>query len=162
MARVFLGLGSNLGDRRANLRRALELLVERGALRLERTSSVYETEPVGPVKQEKFLNAVVSGETGLSPLDLLDACREVEDSIGRRRSVHWGPRTIDLDILLYDDETVDLEELRVPHPRLGERAFVLVPLAEIAPDLILPSGERVSERLAAVSKHGVHRVGSIN
>lgn len=137
MARIYLSLGSNLGDRRAMLRRACELLRREG-LHLVQASSLYETEPVGLTNQPAFLNAVVEFQSGQSPLEVLAAVQAVEGALGRQRSVRWGPRTLDVDILLYDDLQVDEPGLRIPHPRMHERRFVLVPLLEIAPNAAIP------------------------
>ena len=132
MARVFLGLGSNLGDRRAYLRTAVASLPDVVAV-----SSVYETEPVGgPDEQGPYLNLVVQLDTELSPRHLLDVCRALEADAGRVREVRWGPRTLDVDVLWVEGHTVDEADLQVPHPRMGERRFVLAPLAELAPDLV--------------------------
>ena len=130
---AYLSFGSNVGDRDANLTRAIEELARRG-VRIARQSAFYETEPVELREQAWFLNCVVEIETQLAPRDLLEALLEIERALGRRRNVKYGPRLIDLDILLYGDEIVDAPELAIPHPRMAERRFVLVPLAEIAPD----------------------------
>ena len=128
--RVFLGLGSNLGDKEANLRRALELLSKH--MELEKVSSLYETEPWGYADQPKFLNCVCQGITGLQPKNLLTSAKAVESALGREPTFLYGPRLIDIDILFYGDQVVAEEGLIIPHPRLEERAFVLVPLAELA------------------------------
>jgi 2-amino-4-hydroxy-6-hydroxymethyldihydropteridine diphosphokinase len=146
--RAYLGLGSNLGDRPENLGRAVALLGARDGVAVVRTSSVYETAPVGPA-QPDFLNAVAEVDTTLSPRDLLEACLGVEEEMGRVRGERWGPRVIDVDLLLYDDERVDEPNLVVPHPRMHERAFVLVPLAELAPDVVLPDGRTIGEAARA-------------
>jgi 2-amino-4-hydroxy-6-hydroxymethyldihydropteridine diphosphokinase len=157
--RAFLGLGSNLGDREANLRTAVERLGERGA-RVTRSSRVYETEPVGGPPQPDYLNAVVEAETGLDPSDLLGACRAVEDSLGRERTERWGPRTIDVDVLTYGRDEIDQPGLQVPHPRMHERAFVLVPLLELDADPPLPGGRRAAElRLDTSALNGVRPHG---
>lgn len=132
MAVVYLGLGSNLGEREGFLRRALQLL--RPAVVVRRASALYETEPVGYAAQGPFLNAVVEGETALAPAELLAQVKAVEQELGRTPTVRNGPRVVDVDILSYDDLAMESPELQLPHPRLAERAFVLVPLAEIAPD----------------------------
>lgn len=137
-ARVYLGLGSNLGDREAYLRRACALLAARPGITIRRLSPIYETAPVGPVPQGPFLNAVLEADTDLPPRELLRAANEVEASLGRVRETRWGPRTVDVDILLYGDLVLEEPDLRIPHPRLAERAFVLVPLADLAPDLVVP------------------------
>jgi 2-amino-4-hydroxy-6-hydroxymethyldihydropteridine diphosphokinase len=130
---VFLGLGSNVGDREENLARGLRLLGSRGFV-VSAASSLYETEPVGGPPQGPFLNMVVRGETDLAPEDLLAQCLETERDLGRVRAERFGPRTLDIDILLYGDLVLDTPDLTVPHPHLHERLFVLVPLSEIAPD----------------------------
>ncbi len=129
---AFLGLGSNLGDRQANLRRAVDLLAGTDGIEVIRTSAVYETAPVGP-PQPDYLNAVVEVRTTRSPRALLDAGLAVERALGRVRDVRWGPRTLDVDLLRYGDEHIDEPGLVVPHPRMHERAFVLVPLRELDP-----------------------------
>jgi 2-amino-4-hydroxy-6-hydroxymethyldihydropteridine diphosphokinase len=144
---VFLGLGSNLGDRELSLERGLASLESRGFQVICR-SSTYLTEPVGGPAQDWFLNAVVGGETELTPDALLEACLEVEAELGRVRRVPNGPRTLDLDLLLYGSEVRHDERLSLPHPRFHERRFVLVPLAEIAPALCHPLlGSSVQELL---------------
>jgi 2-amino-4-hydroxy-6-hydroxymethyldihydropteridine diphosphokinase len=139
---AYLGLGSNLGDRLGNLQAAVEGLHQADGIRVVASSRVWETAPVGP-PQPDYLNAVVRVETDLSPADLLAACRRVEDALGRVRRERWGARTIDVDVLLFDARTVDEPALVVPHPRLTERAFVVLPLLELDPDPILPDGRRV-------------------
>ncbi|HEV8296857.1 MAG TPA: 2-amino-4-hydroxy-6-hydroxymethyldihydropteridine diphosphokinase [Acidimicrobiales bacterium] len=135
MTRAFLGLGSNLGDRRAQLREAVDAIPEVVAV-----SPVYETAPVGgPDGQGPYLNLVVELDTRRSPRELLDICRERETAAGRVREVRWGPRTLDVDVLWVDGATVDEPDLVVPHPRMFERAFVLMPLRDLAPDLV-PAG----------------------
>jgi 2-amino-4-hydroxy-6-hydroxymethyldihydropteridine diphosphokinase len=134
---VFIGLGSNLGDRRALLARGLASLAEAG-FGVTRESSLYLTEPVDAPPQGWFVNAVAAGRTSLTPEELLGACLEVERSLGRERTVHHGPRTLDLDILIYGDERREGPGLTLPHPRLHERRFVLAPLCELAPDLRHP------------------------
>lgn len=130
---AYIGLGSNMGDKKTNCRRALELL-EAGC-RVLKVSSFYRTEPVGYKDQDEFINAVAEVETERPPRELLRLCNEIEDALGRSREVRWGPRTIDLDILLYGDSIVHEHgpDLTIPHPLLAERRFFLEPLAEIAP-----------------------------
>ena len=145
MARIFLGLGSNLGDKRANIKRALELLAACSDIHVLKVSSMHDTAPVGFTEQPDFLNAVALIETTLSPRELLNAALDIERGMGRKRTIRWGPRVIDIDILLYDDERIEEEGLIIPHPRMMERGFVLDPLAEIVPDLVLPDGQTARE-----------------
>lgn len=155
MSRAYLGLGSNVGDRLANLRRAVDLLRDRGA-RPVRSSRVYGTDPVGGPPQPEYLNAVVEIETGLNPRSLLEVCLAVEEELGRVREERWGPRVIDVDILTYDDRHVDEPDLVVPHPRMHERGFVLIPLLELDADPPLPGGRKAgSLRLGALTLGGV-------
>lgn len=141
--RAYLGLGSNLGDRQAHLNAALAAL-DREDTRLKRVSSFYTTKPVGYLEQADFLNAAVELETLLSPKALLDLALSIERSEKRERIIHWGPRTLDIDLLLYDDLVTETEELVLPHPRMHERLFVLLPLSEIAPMAVHPlTGKRI-------------------
>jgi 2-amino-4-hydroxy-6-hydroxymethyldihydropteridine diphosphokinase len=134
--RAYLALGSNLGDRVANLQLAVDELGRTAGIRVVAVSRVYETAPVGGPPQDAYLNAVVAVDTGLAPLDLLHECNRIEAVAARERTVRWGPRTLDVDVLLVGDERVDTEELTVPHPRMWERGFVLAPLRDVAPDLV--------------------------
>ena len=143
-----MGLGSNLGDRAKNLQTALSELAQMPTISITRVSSLYETAPVGVTAQPEFINAVAALETSLTPAALLAAFLHLENKMGRVRTFRWGPRVIDLDLLLYGQEQIALPELIVPHPRLHERAFVLMPLAEIAPDLVLPGAAQTIRELA--------------
>jgi 2-amino-4-hydroxy-6-hydroxymethyldihydropteridine diphosphokinase len=158
----FLGLGSNIGDRRAHLEAAVATLPEHGVTVLG-SSSVYETEPVGLVlDQPEFYNACLRVQTGLEPEPLLAACKEVERAIGREAGgVRHGPRVIDVDLLLLGQLEYRSERLTLPHPEVSSRRFVLVPLLELDPDLALPSGERLADKLAALGDgQAVSRAGS--
>jgi 2-amino-4-hydroxy-6-hydroxymethyldihydropteridine diphosphokinase len=139
VVRAYLALGSNLGDRAGNLQGAVDGLAGAPGTRLVAVSRVYETEPVGGPDQGAYLNAVVEVATDLDPHALLAVGQQLERAAQRVRTERWGPRTLDVDVLLYDDIEIDTEELVVPHPRMWERAFVLVPLRDIAPDLV-PDG----------------------
>lgn len=155
MPRAYLGLGSNLGDRLENLRRAVALLGARGVRPL-RSSRVYETDPVGGPPQPDYLNAVVEVEAEGSARDLLAACQGVEAEMGRVRRERWGPRVIDLDVLTFGREEVREPDLLIPHPRMHERAFVLVPLLELDADPPLPGGRRAADlRLGVLALGGV-------
>jgi len=127
-----------MGNRFENLRKAIEKLNQTAEIKVVNTSSVYETDPVGYEEQGQFLNMVLEAETTLEPFQLLSACMKIEQELGRKREVRWGPRTMDLDILLYNQENIKSEMLTVPHPRMHERAFVMVPLIEIQPNIMLP------------------------
>jgi 2-amino-4-hydroxy-6-hydroxymethyldihydropteridine diphosphokinase len=141
--KAYLALGSNLGDRLERLREAVRLLDETEGVDVVRSSRIYETDPVGP-PQPAYLNAVIEVETSRSPLELLEACRAVEDALGRIRAERWGARTIDVDVLTFDQQTVDEPDLQIPHPRMHERGFVLVPLGELDDDPMLPGGRTLS------------------
>ncbi len=156
MTTVYLSLGSNLGDRAAHLRHAREALTLR--VRPIKASSVYETAPWGVTDQPNFLNQVLAGETDLGPQALLDFLKYLEAELGRTPTFRYGPRVIDLDVLLYGQLVLEAPRLTIPHPRLHERAFVLVPLAEIAPDLRHPVlGRTIAELLAEVDTRGVEK-----
>lgn len=160
MTTAYLGLGSNLGDREAMLRAAIEAL-DWGDVRVTARSGVYETEPVGgPPDQPSFYNQVIAVETTLDAWGLWERCSAVEAALGRSREREemWGPRAIDVDLLLFGDEVVDEPALRVPHPRMHERAFVLVPLAEIAPDIHVDGLGMASDLARAIGDAGVRVV----
>lgn len=137
MKKAYLGIGGNIGDTRANIEDTIELLKKNDAIEVTSLSSFYETEPVGYTDQDWFLNVVVEIETTLEPLKLLEYCQHIENELKRERTIRWGPRTIDVDILLYEDYSSDSEILTVPHPRMTQRAFAMVPLYEISPDLVI-------------------------
>jgi 2-amino-4-hydroxy-6-hydroxymethyldihydropteridine diphosphokinase len=155
---IYLSLGSNLGDRAANLERAISALPETG-VRVLRRSSLYETEPVDFLEQPWFLNCVVEAETSLMPRQLLDALQGIERSLGSTKLVARGPRIIDLDILFYGADVTRTEEMEIPHPRMEKRRFVLVPLAEIAPGLRHPVlGVTIAELIAATQDSSTVRM----
>ena len=151
MARAYVGLGANLGDRAATLRRAIDLLAERPAIDVVGVSSFRETDPVGYLDQPRFLNAAVAVETSLTPSALLATLLEVERELGRvREGPRYGPRTVDLDLLLMDDVVLDEPGLELPHPRLHERMFALEPLAELDPELVVPGRGPVRQLLLSL------------
>jgi 2-amino-4-hydroxy-6-hydroxymethyldihydropteridine diphosphokinase len=153
MATAYIGLGANLGDRMTTLRMAIQRLETLG--RIAAVSSLYETEPVGYLEQPRFLNSVVALDTALAPANLIGGLLGIERDLGRARSFPNAPRTLDLDLLMVDDVILDTPELTLPHPRLHERAFVLVPLAEIAPELVHPGfGKSVQELLNTLPDQG--------
>ena len=143
MHAVTLGLGANLGDRLRSLQAAVDLLAA-GGVRAVASSRVWETEPIGgPPEQPPYLNAVIRTETEVGPNEVLAICNHVEAELGRTRDVRWGPRTIDIDILLFDDLVVNEPALTIPHPRMTERSFVVLPLLELDPDPVLADGTRI-------------------
>ena len=148
MTRAFVGLGANLGDRGHTIAEAVRLISEREGVRLVAVSSLRDTDPVGVVDQPRFLNGAALIETELDPRELLDALLAVEQELGRVRDRRWGPRTIDLDLLVYGDVELDEPGLAVPHPRLHERRFALEPLAELDPGLVVPGRGSVEGLLA--------------
>jgi 2-amino-4-hydroxy-6-hydroxymethyldihydropteridine diphosphokinase len=162
LRRAALALGSNLGDRLEYLQAAVDALTDSSEIIAVAVSAVYETEPVGgPAEQPPFLNAVLVVDTTLSPRSLMERCQAAEDAFGRTREVPKGPRTLDVDVLAVGDKTVEDEDLQVPHPRLAERAFVLVPWAEVDPEFSVPGLGRVDELSDAVSKSGVTRLDDV-
>jgi len=162
MADALIALGGNVGDARLTFARAIPMICSRAQGTLSARSSDYRTPPWGKPDQPPFINACIAIETPLAPAALLGVLQEIEREFGRDRPVeaHWGPRTLDLDILAYDDQQVDLPGLTIPHPRLFERAFVLVPLAEIAPDRAI-GGQTPRQALAKVATTGITRLPSL-
>ncbi len=162
LSRAYIGVGSNLGDREGHIKKALELLHRSPGMRVKQVASLYLTEPVGYAGQEWFLNTVAELETGLEPRELLVLLLETEKKLGRVRTVRWGPRTVDLDLLVFGEEKIAQPGLVVPHPRMCERAFVMVPLAELKPGLKIPGAGKAAELAAALAmEQPVKRVGHI-
>lgn len=157
-----VGLGSNLDDPRRQIEQALGALERLSDTRLLRSSSLYVSAPMGPADQPDYLNAVAALETSLAPLELLDALQAIEHRQGRVRGRHWGPRTIDLDLLLYGGQQIDLPRLQVPHPGMAQRAFVLAPLVEIAGDIDIPGQGRASALLAACNDPSLRQLAPSN
>jgi 2-amino-4-hydroxy-6-hydroxymethyldihydropteridine diphosphokinase len=156
-ALVGLGLGANLGDPAANLRRAVAALARAG-LSFEALSSLYRTKPWGVTDQPDFVNACALARTDLEPLALLDLLQATEKALGRRRTLRWGPRAIDIDLLFHDDATWRDARLTLPHPGLMQRAFVLLPMAEIAPEIVI-GGVRLADAARKIDSDGVRRIG---
>lgn len=155
--RVILALGSNLGDRRANLRQALAEISSQ--VKADKTSSIYETPPWGYIEQPVFLNQVLSGWTSLNPTELLDFLKSIERKMGRVKNFKNGPRLMDIDILLFGKQIVNTETLVIPHPRMLERGFVMLPLSEIEPDLIIPGTDKsVVDFLKNVDQEGIFKI----
>ncbi|KSA33020.1 2-amino-4-hydroxy-6-hydroxymethyldihydropteridine diphosphokinase [Staphylococcus aureus] len=138
MIQAYLGLGSNIGDRESQLNDAIKILNEYDGINVSNISPIYETAPVGYTEQPNFLNLCVEIQTTLTVLQLLECCLKIEECLHRIRKERWGPRTLDVDILLYGEEMIDLPKLSVPHPRMNERAFVLIPLNDIAANVVEP------------------------
>jgi 2-amino-4-hydroxy-6-hydroxymethyldihydropteridine diphosphokinase len=155
--RAWLGLGGNLGDPQETMAGALQAIDADPRTRVATVSSVYRTPPWGKTDQPDFLNAVAGIETGRSPRELLDLCLTAEKTLKRVRAERWGPRTIDIDILLFGRRTIEEPGLEIPHPRMTERAFVLLPLAEIAPEVKI-GGKTVAELLARLDTKGIDRI----
>ena len=155
---AYLGLGTNLGDKKANLRAAVNILNSNESVDVVALSSLYSTQPVGVKDQPDFINAVIAIQTTLSPVELLKLCNNIEHQLGRVRTIRWGPRVIDIDILLYNDVVINDNDLIIPHPCIMERAFVLIPLAEIAPDVILPGGIKASDAAHEIECIGIERI----
>jgi len=160
--RAFVGLGSNLGEPAIQLRRALGALDRLHGSRLGRVSSAYRSAPLGPPDQPHYLNAVALLHTTVSPHELLEELQAIEDSQGRRRDIRWGPRTLDLDLLLYDELSVDDARLTLPHPRLHERDFVLYPLREISDaNLVLPDGRDLATLIRSCPDNSLAKTGCL-
>lgn len=157
MNRAYIALGTNIEPRHTHLKKAIEALENHESIQLISQSSIYETAPVGYIEQADFLNMVLEIETSLLPSDLLDVCQHIEQGLGRERTIRFGPRTIDLDILVYNDENIKTDRLIVPHPRMHERAFVLVPLNEIGVRLTI-QGASVTEFLSNLSEKDIKEV----
>lgn len=155
MNEAFISIGSNIGERDVYLKQAVQALDRRTDTTVDKVSSIYETAPVGYTDQADFLNIVVSVQTTLSAQALLGVCQEIEQELGRERTIRWGPRTVDLDILLYNQDNIDTENLIVPHPRMAERAFVLIPLLEIAPNVMHPVSKNAYAEEEAVQDDSV-------
>lgn len=155
MVRAYIGLGSNLDDPVQQLHRALEALARLPQTQLVACSRFYRSAPLGPQDQPDYVNAVAALDTGFSPEALLDALQAIEAAQGRVRTRRWGPRTLDLDLLLYGNEVLATPRLTVPHPGLAERNFVLYPLAELIPELLLPDGQRLEELLLRCDRTGL-------
>ena len=161
---AYLGIGSNLGDRKLNLKKAIDIIELHEGVKVEAVSKVYETEPWGPVEQDKFLNCVVKILTSLSPRELLSMAKQTEAHLKRVPTVRWGPRTLDVDVLIVDGLEVDDETLTVPHPRMWERAFVLVPLSDVEPEMLAPDGSALREyveRLPDLDEVNLFNTGEI-
>ncbi|MCC5826718.1 2-amino-4-hydroxy-6-hydroxymethyldihydropteridine diphosphokinase [Alkalimonas sp.] len=159
--RCFIGLGANLSEPVAQLKRAIAALAELPASSLGKVSSLYASRPMGPQDQPDYVNAVAELHTGLTPLQLLDALQQIEQQQGRvRKAERWGPRTLDLDLLLYGNAQLHCERLTVPHYGLAEREFVLYPLQEIAADLQLPDGRSIAQLCLQVPRRGLTAIGS--
>ncbi len=157
---VYFSLGTNLGDRVANLQRALSLLQEQ--MTITAVSPIYVTEPWGDTNQPEFLNICAAAVTDLRPKEVLTTIKSIEDDMGRVASRHWGPRLIDIDLILYGREVVRDGDLTVPHPHMAERAFVLAPLADIIPNFVHPeNGQTIQALLEAVDQEGVERLGEL-
>ena len=157
MNKVYLGLGSNLGDKVDNLNHAIKILKETKDIFNVKSSSFYETKPVGFLDQDSFVNIVTYLETNLDPYELLDICQDIENQLKRKRLIRWGPRTIDVDILLFNDIINKDEKLLIPHPRMTERGFVIVPLFELNEDLLI-NGEMIKVILSRLDLEGIRKI----
>lgn len=157
MNKAYLSLGSNIGDKKNNLHSAIKLLKENENIKVNIISSLYETEPVGFVEQDKFYNIVVEISTSLNPYKLLEYLNEIEEKLFRERIIRWGPRTIDIDILLYDNFISDDEKLTIPHPRMKERAFVMIPLYEVSKDVLI-NNKKIEFLMQELDNSGIKRI----
>lgn len=157
MHRVFLSLGSNIGQKVDYLNKAVDIIRKNDFIHKVKVSSVYQTNPVGYLDQDTFMNIAVELSTTLEPYQLLDVCQEVEESLNRVRLIRWGPRTIDVDIILYDEVILNDEALTIPHPRMHERAFVLIPICELDCELIIQN-QKIQTLLEAIDTSGVRKV----
>lgn len=155
---VTIGMGGNVGDVAAAMQWALDAIGANGSCKVQKISPVYQTAPWGLVDQPDFLNCCVSLRTPLAPLAFLDMIQKIEHDGGRVREIRWGPRTLDIDLLTYGDETIEMPRLTVPHPRMLERAFVMVPLADIEPDLMI-AGQKASAHAGALDQAGMQKTG---
>ncbi|WLD93489.1 2-amino-4-hydroxy-6-hydroxymethyldihydropteridine diphosphokinase [Alkalihalobacillus sp. AL-G] len=153
---VFIALGSNIGEREEYLRRGLQSIGQLKNTTVKRVSSIYETEPVGFTEQAPFLNMVAEIETAFSSNRLLEELLQIEKKLDRTREIHWGPRTLDLDILLYNQENIQSEELKIPHPRMLDRGFVMIPLYELQPDLQFP---HTDQRFSTIIEERINHEG---
>ncbi len=148
---AYIGLGSNMGDKEAHIRQAVEMVANIPGVNVTGVAPLYKTAPIGLTRQDWFLNTVAEISTDLAPLPLLHNLQEIENNMGRVRTIRWGPRIIDLDLLLYGQDYINLPELIVPHPRMAERAFVLVPLFRLKQDIVIPGLGKVSELAAELA-----------
>ncbi len=163
METVYIGLGSNLGDSQGQLTSALEAMDQLGSTRVQAVSSMYASKPMGPQDQPDYVNAVAQLETQLSPAALLRSLQKIEqDHHRQRKDERWGPRTLDLDILLFGDQKIDTPDLVIPHYGMAEREFVLVPLFELSPSMIMPDGKPIAKWVARCSLDGLRRLRSSN
>ncbi|WP_396266070.1 2-amino-4-hydroxy-6-hydroxymethyldihydropteridine diphosphokinase [Halobacillus salinarum] len=159
MVTAYIALGSNISKREDFLKDAVRMLTEHESIANVHTSTIYETKPVGYTEQNDFLNMVVKVDTSLSAFALLDLCQGIEQELGRKRVVKWGPRTIDLDILLYNQENIKSEHLMIPHPSMHERAFVMVPLVDLSREVYIPTiGLTAQEALSLLAQEEVEEV----
>ncbi len=159
-AKVYLGLGSNLNSPARQIKTALKAIAKLPGTQLVVCAPWYRSIAVGPGSQPRYINTVVAIDTVLKPRTLLQVLQQIEQQQGRKRIVRWGPRTLDIDILLYDRQALNTQQLKIPHPRLGERNFVLYPLADIAPNLSLPNGTPLAKLLANCSPEGIVRLST--